>query len=95
MVNKTVPGVAQDTGVHGESFSQGFVAVVAQSPVITDRYQEQVQSSCLVTEVIDVVFTDQPVIYPAELLRNQAEHVRKYGLLVYCHDDLLHWLRVR
>lgn len=95
MLNQTVPGVTQDTAVHGESFFQGFVAVIAQAPVITNGYQEQVKSGCLVTEVVDVVFTDQPLIYPAELLRNLAKHVRDYGLLVYCHDDLLHWLRIR
>lgn len=95
LLRQAAPGSSKITFLHGKPGHQRLVAIVAEPSAITDSDKEQIQRRCLVTDMVEIPFTDQAVVDPTELLRDPADKVRVNRLLVDRHTNLLgdSWLR--
>jgi hypothetical protein len=60
---------------HGETLTEGAISVITQALGIGDGDQKEIESTGVGAELIDIAFTDQALIDPAEL----AGHVPQLG----------------
>jgi hypothetical protein len=60
---------------HGEALTEGAIGVITQALGIGDGDQKEIEGTGMRAELIDIAFTDQALIDPAEL----AGHVPQLG----------------
>ena len=58
---------------HGQALAQGWLRVETQSLGIGHGHKEQVEGARRVTQLIDMVVTDEALIHPAALLGHLPE----------------------